>query len=276
MAKRWDVGELLFDVARFQSLLKTRHVGRCFVYRSEVESTMVLASRELNEGAPHGTLIFAEAQTGGRGRSGRSWVTSGHGKNLLFTLLARPLKIDELLKLNMSAAIAVTQTARSFGVKEAVVKWPNDVWVHGKKLCGILVDTSIMGSSVMASIGIGININEDMSTHPAEEVRTAAASISNELRGPADREHFLAEFCNHFEATINLDHSEVLQRYQQLDFLVGKEILVKPKGREAPEGYRAIALEILPSGLLRVKPLDEPNTTRDLSHEDVMIRPTPP
>ncbi len=87
----------LFDAARFQQQLRTKHVGRYLTYRKTVTSTMELAKRDINEGAPSGTLILAETQTQGRGRESRPWSSEAKG-NLYFSLIIRLDSVKNALK----------------------------------------------------------------------------------------------------------------------------------------------------------------------------------
>ena len=96
-----------FDAAAFQRALQTRAVGRWMVYRDECESTMPLARREADEGAPHGTIVLAEAQTAGRGRRGRSFHSPA-GENLYFTLVLRLSPAQQ-----RTLPVALVQTADS-------------------------------------------------------------------------------------------------------------------------------------------------------------------
>ena len=149
-----------FDAKRFQTVLKTKYIGRSFIYRQETESTMNIAQRETHEGAVTGTLILAERQTSGRGRKGREWV-SETGGNLYFTIIIRvnPQEPLHLLKLNFALAAAIVQACRDEGVQETYIKWPNDVQLSGKKISGVLCETAFQGQSVEIFLGIGINVN---------------------------------------------------------------------------------------------------------------------
>ncbi|MEJ5221562.1 MAG: biotin--[acetyl-CoA-carboxylase] ligase, partial [Tepidiforma sp.] len=124
------------DLARFQSLLHTRTVGRSLVYRPVVGSTMDLARREAAEGAIHGTAVFAEEQTAGRGRRGRSFFSPA-GANIYVTFVLR-CSLDIHRTLPVRVPIAVAAAIRSV-VPSAAIKWPNDVWVGDLKACGMLI-----------------------------------------------------------------------------------------------------------------------------------------
>jgi BirA family biotin operon repressor/biotin-[acetyl-CoA-carboxylase] ligase len=270
ICRLFNVADLNFDVVKFQSLLKTQLLGRFFIYRRETESTMKIATSEMSDGCVHGTLVMAESQTKGVGRGGRSWISCPAG-NLYISLVVRPKAVGDLYKLNFAAALAVVFACKVEGV-DANIKWPNDVWLNGKKLSGMLVDTSIMGSNIAAVIGIGVNLNEDMSQCADVEVRKTATSVYNVLGRPVVREVFLANLCNFLEELICKNMSDLIENYRKYDILVGHEIIVMPKGRNDPERRVATAVGFTNEGALQVRFKDD-GSIRTLVSEEVTIRP---
>ena len=127
---------------------------------NEVSSTNTLAKKFAAEGAAEGTIIVAEHQSEGRGKPGRTWE-SPPGKNLLFSLILRPtLSAAEAPLLTQIACRSIAAVLRNqYGLKP-VFKRPNDVLVDGKKICGILTETSSSGRKLEAVVvGIGLNVN---------------------------------------------------------------------------------------------------------------------
>jgi BirA family biotin operon repressor/biotin-[acetyl-CoA-carboxylase] ligase len=177
-----------FDEGRFLSLLKTRSLGRPFHYFPSTDSSSNQLKRLADQGAEEGTLVLADSQTAGRGRWGRSWESSP-GKNLLFSFLLRP------------ASGLRSQLSAVFGLAclEAIhlgrLKWPNDLWIKGKKICGILLE----GSDEAVLVGIGINVNAGTEDFPVD-LRSQASSLLLELGTPQDRECLLAETLMRCEA----------------------------------------------------------------------------
>jgi len=149
------------------------------MYLKRTTSTMDVVQQLFNVSSemPSVSLFLAESQSTGRGRENRAW-NSATGLNLLFTILLHPSGIEQLRKINLAGCCAVVRTCKDEGV-DAGIKWPNDVWVKGKKLSGMLLDSSVLGSSFTASLGIGINLNEDMNTNSNPEVRMIATSMFN-------------------------------------------------------------------------------------------------
>lgn len=130
------------------------------VWLASVHSTNTWALERLPE-LPSGTVVAAREQTAGRGQRGNTWFTEP-GKNLTFSIVLKPssLAAGEAHLLNYLASVAVAEFLEGYGVS-CSIKWPNDIYVGRKKICGILVENSLSGGCVAASvIGIGININQ--------------------------------------------------------------------------------------------------------------------
>jgi BirA family biotin operon repressor/biotin-[acetyl-CoA-carboxylase] ligase len=150
------------DAAKLSERLSTRRYGRSLTWKVETGSTNDDAREAALAGAPDGHLVIADAQTSGRGSRGRTWV-SPPGQDLYLSLVAQvPLTLPELPPLTLAIGLAVADTVESFvGPGELVqVKWPNDVWLGGKKCAGILVESVSFGDARQPIvIGIGLNVN---------------------------------------------------------------------------------------------------------------------
>ena len=159
--------------------LATRLIGQRIIYYPSVTSTNELAKVEARRGAVEGTVIVAEEQTAGKGRLKRAWL-SPRG-SLAFSVILYP-SLEHLPSLIMVASLAVAHGIKAVTGLESGVKWPNDVLLNGKKVCGILVESEVRGEAVdYAVIGIGINVNLRVSDFP--EILPAATSLSQELGG---------------------------------------------------------------------------------------------
>jgi BirA family transcriptional regulator, biotin operon repressor / biotin---[acetyl-CoA-carboxylase] ligase len=134
-------------------------------------------ARELAEaGAPGGLVVTASEQEAGRGRQGRSWFAPQSGAALLYSALLRPLGERPLLPL--AAPLAVCDAAESLAGVDCAVKWPNDVWVEGRKLSGVLIESRFeRGGGGWAVIGVGLNLSIATEEFPAE-LRGTATSLS--------------------------------------------------------------------------------------------------
>ena len=130
-----------------------------------------------NKGAAEGTVVIAGTQTAGRGRIGRTWL-SPKG-SLAMSIMLKPT-LDNLPQLIMIASLAVVRAIKQIADLETQIKWPNDVLIKGKKVCGILIENEVKGDKInFAIIGIGINVNFDPLAFP--EIEEIATSLSYEL-----------------------------------------------------------------------------------------------
>lgn len=137
------------------------------------ESTNDLAKQKAEAGAPHGLTITADAQTAGRGRQGRSWVAPPRS-SLLMSILARPVTDHHKLA-PLAAALAVAETAEALADRPAKIKWPNDVWIEGLKVSGILVEARPDHNADRSwlIVGIGFNTSVKLEDMPEELQQTA-------------------------------------------------------------------------------------------------------
>jgi BirA family biotin operon repressor/biotin-[acetyl-CoA-carboxylase] ligase len=215
-----------FDLDRLQTLLRTDFVGRSVSYHESVDTTMRLAAEQAAEGAAEGTVVLAEEQTAGRGRQGRSWVSPA-GVNLYFTVVLHPT-LDQLRYLAVIAPLAVSLAIEETTGLFPRLKWPNDVLIDDKKVCGILVESKITDANVhYATVGIGINVNIDASAH--EEIRDIATSLRSELGREVSREEVLAATLNQLESLYQaVRRGEVVSMdwKQRLDTL-GKQVRIE-------------------------------------------------
>ena len=176
------------DIMRVQMTLSDSVVGNRIYYQQITGSTMDDARELARDGEREGAVVVAEEQNKGRGRFNRVWV-SPPGLNLYFTVLLRPER-DQLPYMNMAAALAVFDTAAGFAGLKPAVKWPNDVRIGGRKLSGILIETEFEGDKLVhALVGIGVNVNLDVSEHP--EIADTATSLRSEAGREFDRSEAL-------------------------------------------------------------------------------------
>ncbi len=251
------------DVPTFQAALQTSEIGRHLVYFSSIPSTMDAAREAAGAGAAHGTLVFAEEQTAGRGRRGRSFYSPAN-KNLYFTFVLRlPLAVHR--RLPVILPLAVARAIRERGL-DAQIKWPNDIWIGGKKVCGMLIDGELTYNGGLAFPGIGINVNGDPAENP--DLAGTATSLALELGEETSRETLLAAVCNNLEALLNVPQPALVAEYRELSCTLGREVTVSPAGGEP---YAAKALSISEDGELMVRRAD--GLVVAVNAADVSIRP---
>ncbi|MCD8097278.1 MAG: biotin--[acetyl-CoA-carboxylase] ligase [Lachnospiraceae bacterium] len=169
----------LITAEEMESRLHTSFMGRNCICLDSVDSTNNYVRKLAEDGAAEGTLVFAEEQTGGKGRRGRAWVTP-KGRNIAMSLLLRPqIHPAHAPQLTLLMAMAVTEAIRSCTGLEAGIKWPNDVVVNGRKLCGILTEMNTEVDYInYVVIGTGINVNQ---RDFPEELREIAGSLCQNL-----------------------------------------------------------------------------------------------
>lgn len=168
--------EDVFTGEEIRSALHTRRIGQELVFLDTTDSTNNEARRRAEQGAPDGTLVVAIEQTAGKGRRGRSWVSPG-GTGVWMSLLLRPDIPPECASmLTLVAAMAVETGIRRVTGLEGQIKWPNDVILDGKKVCGILTEMSTEMESIHYVI-VGIGINVGITEFPGELKDTATSLI---------------------------------------------------------------------------------------------------
>lgn len=211
------------------SRLQTERMGRQIRYFSRIDSTNQYAKRIAEEGAPDGTLIIADEQTAGKGRSGRTWVTPP-AEAIAFTLLLRPeLSPDRISMVTLVMGLAVTNAVNSLYGVSAGIKWPNDVVIKGRKLCGILTEMSAEVRQVNYIV-IGVGINANLTSFP-EEIREIATSLRLELSRDINRAELIARVMAEFERLyaefeVQGDLGAVMQEYNELCLNAGSKVRV--------------------------------------------------
>jgi BirA family biotin operon repressor/biotin-[acetyl-CoA-carboxylase] ligase len=215
----------------------TGALGGPLVYLRETGSTNDRARELALGGAPHGTVVVAEQQTAGRGRQGRTW-TSPPGAALTLSAVVRASR-DKLALLPFATALAVCETAEEVAPVRCEVKWPNDVWIEGRKTAGILIETRLQEG--WAVVGIGLNVDTAADEFPAE-LRETATSLRVATGGGIDREAALAALFDRLRVwTDELDHGEqVLSAFRERDALCGRTITWTKDGREMSGEARGI------------------------------------
>lgn len=244
-----------YDQAGIRDLLSSGWIGRSLKFYDITDSTNLRARAEAECGAPHGTLIVADMQTAGIGRRGRSWE-SPSGVNLYFTLVLRPDFSQEkapMLTLVMAHAVC-RGIARESGL-DCKIKWPNDIVVNGRKVCGILTQMGFdQSSGYYVVVGVGVNAGRQ---EFAPELLQKATSLEAEADRAVSRSRLLAAILHAFEAdyetfTTSQSLKDILDSYNHM--LVNRNAAVRvldPKGE-----YDGVARGITETGELLVEKAD--------------------
>ena len=172
------------NIEMLRHKLTGRLVGSRLHYHQVLGSTMDEAHSLAQLESPEGTVVVAEEQTAGRGRFNRAWV-SPPGQNLALSVLLRPGS-DQLRYVNMAATLAVSGAIIELTGLRPSIKWPNDVRINGRKVSGILIETTVEGGELSyAVVGIGLDVNFDPSQTPG--LADIATSLYLETGRPLDR-----------------------------------------------------------------------------------------
>ena len=240
-----------------QEALSTKAFGRTLRLLEGTSSTNTVAMTMGQEGALQGTVVVAETQTGGRGRSGRQWH-SPPGKNLYCSVILRSMPSHDQLTLWLSwipliASVAIARAVQTTAALHPSVKWPNDILVGTRKLGGILCESAGIGSAhAFVVVGIGLNVNLLRHEFP-EDLRELATSMAIEADRPFDRAALLAalllELETRCDAFLAGRHRDMLNEYVLRCCTVGQQICIELAHGARVEGY---ADSISPDGSLRV------------------------
>ncbi|MBE1445928.1 biotin--[acetyl-CoA-carboxylase] ligase [Paenibacillus sp. OAS669] len=197
------------DVQAIQNRLETKVLGRTMFYYDEVDSTQIVARERIAQGAEEGTLVIAELQTAGRGRLGRKWH-SPKGKGLWMSLVLKPrIPLHFTPQLTLLIAVALCRSLRQSTGLPIGIKWPNDLLIEGKKISGILLESSAEDENlhyVVAGIGIGVNLAQE--DYPDDELRAKATSLAIESGKKWDRTEILCQFLKELELVYDLYHEQ--------------------------------------------------------------------
>jgi BirA family transcriptional regulator, biotin operon repressor / biotin---[acetyl-CoA-carboxylase] ligase len=248
--------------------LKTRFLGQHVVSYTETTSTNDRALELAAGGAAEGTVVAAESQSAGRGRSKRSWL-SKNAANLLFSLVLRPdWPLEQAPLITLLAAVAVARAIRAETGLPAVIKWPNDVLIQGHKVCGILTEMRAQADLIEFIIcGIGVNVN----AAPAGALRTPATSLAALAGRPVPRLPLLRRILSEMEtlylATRRQGPAGILEHWETLSCMNGAPVSVETATGEKIEGT---ALGVDETGALLVR-LEGGVTRRFFSGEVSLI-----
>jgi BirA family biotin operon repressor/biotin-[acetyl-CoA-carboxylase] ligase len=190
---------------RLRELLSTSYFGKYLYILSEVDSTNSYAREAAREGAPEGSVIIADYQAKGRGRLGRVWESEA-GTNILMSIILRPrISIQAARCITLASATILIKALQVFLNIDPInhvkleVKWPNDILLNGKKVAGILTESSVKNQSIEYIItGIGINVNQKSSDF-SDEIKDTAISLYDVTSKQIERERLIAQILSIFE-----------------------------------------------------------------------------
>jgi BirA family biotin operon repressor/biotin-[acetyl-CoA-carboxylase] ligase len=244
------------SLEKIKNGLETSFMGQRILYFEEAASTNDLAKELAEKGVEEGTVVIAETQTRGRGRLGRRWISPRGG--IWFSVILRPaVGPKDAPKIVFMAAVAIAKTIRKVLRLTAKTKWPNDVLVRNKKVCGLLAETSTSDENInFVVLGIGINANVDTNAFP-RELTGSLTSLKKEAKREIPREEFLRALLKEMEHYYN-DFTQgrfarILDEWKSLTDMIGRDVEVV----SFDERFEGKAIDVDQDGALIVKLEDE-------------------
>ncbi len=207
----------------YNPISKSIIIGKKVVYLPSCHSTNAIAAELVRNAVfENGTVVITNEQTQGRGQRGTTWV-SGSGLNLTFSIILRPvdLSVADQFIISQTVAIAVVKYLQGYG-QVASIKWPNDIYVGDKKICGTLIENSIQGTKISTSvIGIGLNINQ--LNFDQFRGTSLALALNHGLNLPDEFSGLVGLLDHYFDLLFNGEHELIRTMY--LDSLLGLGVL---------------------------------------------------
>lgn len=238
------------------------------IYR-EVSSTNNIARQMAISGAAEGTIVMSKSQISGKGRMQRQWMCPP-GKGLLMSIVLRPeINLQFVPQLTLLSAVVVAETIKKVTGCPAGIKWPNDILINDKKVCGILTESSFSGHCVeYIVLGLGINVNLDKNQLPLDCQETST-SLSLELGHRVSRikvlEQFIINWDKHYREFCQAGHPYLKRKWIEHNVTLGRNISIK-KDKDVIHG---VAVDISENGGLIVNLPD--GSVKEFLAEDVSL-----
>ena len=243
----------LLNARQLQDDLNTKIVGRRLEVHEELSSTNTLALERVNDAANHGLVLFAEKQTAGRGRMGRTWHAPKGAAVLCSTLLFLDPDSPSARGILLWSALAVREALHDVCGVDTIIKWPNDLLANGKKICGILIESKPYADGRRAYvIGVGINCLQHVDHFPPE-IRGHATSLDLESDQPVDRlqvaRHVLVRLDAWFERSGAPADVDLRSEWSRHALPLGKRLRILCEGRR----FSGTLIELDPEGGILVE-----------------------
>ena len=236
--------------------LNTKYIGKNLYVYHEVNSTNTVAKYLSKTGIENGSIVISEKQSGGRGRSGKLWE-SPLGGVWLSIILTPDVDHSKIPLITLATGVAVAKTLERIGIENSEIKWPNDIMIGGKKVCGILTEAVTNFNTIeTVVIGVGIDANLAIEDFP-EELQVSTTTLERELGRKGDENLLIKIFLEEFEKISELfnreGYEEILKEWRRRSYTIGKIVEVrKPFNRY----YDAYVLGISREGALVVEKID--------------------
>lgn len=232
--------------------LKNNYKNILFIFLDTVNSTNTYCKEIAEKGFNKETLVISDTQSNGKGTKCRNW-SSPKGKGLWFSMLLKPsIKLEDINFLTILSSTALHNTFQDFGVNTKI-KWPNDIYLNSKKLCGVLTESKISNNKLeYIVIGIGINVNLELNDFN-DELKNKATSLLTETGKYFEREEilnkFLENFYEQYNELLNENKDKILKIYRNNSLILNKEVNLEYKNSIR----KVIPIDILEDGSLLIK-----------------------
>lgn len=234
---------------------------------NELGSTNTYLKKIGSNGEKENKLVIALSQTGGRGRMGRSFY-SPNDTGIYFSLLIHPeFSAEKSLFLTVMSAVSVAETVMKYNKNDVKIKWVNDIYIDGKKVCGILTEGAVNSNKKLdyAVVGIGINVIAPENGFP-DDIKDIATAIFPGNTEEYIKEKIVADVVNRFFSMYNGDDKDYIRRYKEYSYLTGKEINIISGDSTRP----ATVIDITDDCHLLVR--NENGEIEEISSGDVSVR----
>ena len=254
--------------------LNTEYIGKELYVYKEVSSTNTVAKFLSMNHVKNGTVVISEKQTQAKGRSGKSWESPLGG--VWLSIIVNPIvDYSKLPLITLATGVAVAKTLERVGVENPEIKWPNDIMINGKKVCGILTEAVTKFNRIESVIiGVGIDANLNVTDFP-EELQSGTTTLKEELHKEGNENLLIKIFFEEFEKINELFNSKeyeaILKEWRKRSYSIGKIVEVREPFNKHYDGYVVgigkegalivesnvveTAIDVIASSLLKIPPL---------------------
>ena len=254
------------SIPGIQKWLRAQSIGTRMELHEALDSTNNRAKALAATGAPHGYLVIAESQSGGKGRMGRSFFSPEHSGVYITYILRPDVTAEKAVMITSMAAVAVARAIETVADVAVAIKWVNDLYIGGRKVCGILSEASMdfeSGQLEYAVLGIGVNV---AAMDFPEALRPIATSIENECGQRVSRSRLIAEISNQLDVLYGqLESAEFMAESRARSNVIGRDVWVI----RGDERYEAHVTDIDDQGRLVVQ---TPSGVKRVGSGEVSLR----
>jgi len=230
----------MFCIELFQNNLNTKIIGNQIFYHSTTDSTNSDIWRLFKKEKKEGFVVIANEQHSGRGRDSKKWYSKKNTSIICSFLIKQKFPIKKIGLHSILVPVGILKGIKEIIDEDLSIKWPNDIVFENKKLGGILIETKTFNDSIYLNIGIGINVNENLSDFP-DEIKDSATSLKIISNRDIQREILLANILNAIDKLLNSQSEEdILEYWMQSCNHINREIKIKYKNKIVTADFKKI------------------------------------